>query len=502
MAVLGLDVGTSGCKGTLLDETGNALAAAHHEYNAPAGALELHPDALWQGLRFVLQRIAQLAKEQRQPIQAVCVSSFGETFVLLDKQGRVLQPAMMYTDPRGTEESAQLAERFGLESVVQRTGAFPHPMYSLPKWMWLATHRPQVWQAIDRVCLIGDYVLYLLGGVHAIDRSLAARSMALDITVLEWDTALLDMVGLRKEQLSTVYPSGTLVGEISPHVAQELGLPAGIQLVTGGHDQVCAALGAGVVCAGTAVDGMGSVECMTPAFDAPLRARQDAFACIPHGVPGMYVTYAFNFTGGVMLKWFRDQLAPEVHAAAQRMGGDAYEELGRQAEALADGPTGLLVLPHFAGAGTPSMDVSATGAIVGLTLGTSRAQLYRAVMEGTAMEMRWNLDCLARMGIAPDTIHVVGGGAKSPLWMQIKADIYNRPVSTLRLDEAGTMGTAMLAWYALGVYPTLADAAKACVRVKRVYEPRKDMAARYGEQYARYCRMQAGVKGIMMQTTM
>ena len=494
MAVLGLDVGSSGCKCTLLDENGSPLGAAHHEYGTPAGAMELHPDLIWDGVQSVLRQIAVIAREQHADIKALCVSSFGETFVLLDEQDRVLMPAMMYTDPRGIEECALLIERFGLSNMAARTGAFPHPMFSLPKWMWVAAHRSEIWKQVARICLIGDYVLYRLGHVTAIDASLAARSMALDIRQLDWDIELLDIVGLRKKQLSQVVPSGTLVGEVSSDIASDLGLPAHIKLVTGGHDQVCAALGAGVIRPGIAVDGMGSVECLTPAFLSPLPVDDTTmqYATIPHGVPGMYVTYAFNFTGGAMLKWFRDTLTPELH----QQGGDTYELLGWQAEKLGDKPTDLLVLPHFAGAGTPSMDVSAVGAMVGLTLQTTRPEMYRAVMEGTAMEMRYNMDCLEQMGITLEEIHVVGGGAKSPLWMQIKADICQKPITTLHVDEAGTMGTALLAWIALGRYPSIEAAAQAMVRPKTTYWPRPEMAAAYGKRYQRYRRMQLHVKAI------
>lgn len=490
MPLLGLDVGTTGCKASLFDESGALLAAAYREYptEQPApGAYELNPQRVWEAVRQVIAEATAAAP--RAQVRALCVSSLGETVVPVGRDGRVLDNAILYMDQRGKEQAAALERTVGGDRVMEIAGVPLHPMFSLPKTMWLREHRPELYGEVWKFMLFGDFIGYLLTGESVTDYTLASRTMGLDVAAKKWDASLFEAAGIDMDKFPALVASGEPIGVVRREVAEALGLEAGTLVVAGGHDQACAALGAGVLRGGEAVDGIGTVECLTPAYDAPITTPQMLeyrFNCAPHVVEGLYLTYAFNFTGGSLLRWFRDQFGQTAAAEARRAGMSVYDYLNATAAAV---PTDLLVVPHFAGSGTPYMNPDARGAIYGLTLGTDAPQLYRAMMEGVTYEMRYNLDCLKEAGIRVDSLCAVGGGAKSDLWLQIKADIMDVPIRRLDAAEAGTLGSIMLAGRAAGVYRSYEEAAAQLVRPLRTFEPQQPSRALYAERYEQYKRL-------------
>jgi xylulokinase len=300
-----------------------------------------------------------------------------------------------------------------------------------------------------------------------------------------------------REKLPETKPSGTAVGIVPDSIAEDLGLPAGVIAAAGGHDQPCGALGAGISRPGLAMDATGTVECVTPIFDRPVLSpamQQSNYCCYHHVVPGLYASIAFNFTGGSLLRWYRDTLGAKEIEEAQVSGLDVYDIMIAKA---ASGPSRLLVLPHFTMTGTPWFDPASKGAIVGLTLGTGTDQILKAMLDGITYEMRLNLDRLAEAGVEVREIRAIGGGAKSSTWMQLKANIFNRPVSALNVSEAACLGAAILGGVAAGVYRTANEAAEAIVKVVKTYEPQPEEAARYAEQYARYLRLYSALRELL-----
>ena len=263
------------------------------------------------------------------------------------------------------------------------------------------------------------------------------------------------------------------------------------------HDQAAAAVGSGVFKADRAVDVTGTVECITPVFEGipeDRRIYDGGYAIVPYVVPGSYVTYAFTFTGGALVAWFINNLAKEEKKRAREEGRSVYDLLE---EEMKDEPTGILVLPHFAGSGTPYMDGGAKGAVVGLTLDHSASDLYRAMMEGVTYEMRLNLERLAESGIRPQKLRAAGGGAASAVWMQMKADILNLPVVSLGSAEAGATGCAMLAGVAAGVFRDLKEAASVMLKEKDTYLPRPEMHEAYETYYEKYRRLYEAVRPLV-----
>ena len=487
MALGGLDIGSTGCKVTVYDEEGNYLYRTYRDYpvSRKTGEHEVMAEDIWKGVREVLAD----AGSHYPDLKALGVTSFGESCVLLDEEDRPIRAVLLYTDPRGSEECRELEAALGREKLERITGVAPHSMYSLPKLMWIRKHRPEQFGRAKRILMMEDYILYMLTGSAVIDYSLATRSMGFDIRALEWSQEVFQAAGIDSGLFSRPVRSGTPAGTVRPEMAKALVLPEGLLLVPAGHDQAAAAVGSGVFKADRAVDMAGTVECITPVFEGipeDRRIYDGGYAIVPYVIPGNYVTYAFTFSGGALVSWFINNFAKEEKRRAKELGRSVYELLE---EGMKDGPTGILVLPHFAGAGTPYMDGGSKGAVVGLTLDHSASDLYRAMMEGVTYEMMLNMERLAEAGIRPQKLRAAGGGAASAVWMQMKADMLNLPIVSLGNAEAGAAGCAMLAGVAAGVYKDLGEAARTMLKEKDTYLPRQEMHEAYQEYYEKYRRL-------------
>ena len=496
MKLAGLDIGTTGCKLTVFDESGMQLGKAYRDYpvRRQVSGHEIDLSTMMDSVYAVIEELAA----KHPDIGGIGVTSFGETFVLVDEAGQPLHTAMLYTDPRGAEECARLVEALGEDTIAHITGLRPHQMYSISKIMWLKDHRPEVFAAARRIHLIEDYVVWHLTGRAQIDYSLATRTMAFDIHTLRWSQAVFDAAGIDVSLMSTPVPTGTPAGHLTPKAAQKTGLSKKCVVVSVSHDQVAAAIGAGAFDGSVAVDGAGTVECLTPVYDGmpdiSIMSR-GYFSVVPHAVPGKYVAYAFSYTGGALIQWCVETFAGKEKELAAAEGISVYDYLERQYGH--DEPSGLLVLPHFAGAATPYMDTGSKGAILGLTSATTAADLYRACMEGVAYEMRLNYDALQGSGIHFRKLHATGGGAKSKLWMQMKADILGLPITALKTADAGTVGSAMLTGIAIGCFQDLQDAAQRMVHPAETYLPRQEMHEKYEEIYQRYQGVYSAVRPLM-----
>lgn len=483
MAIAGIDIGTTGCKCTIYSNSGELLGEHYEEYTAAGtGSREINPDMVWKKVC----RCIQHAVCGNKDVTSLSITSFGEAAVLLDGQDLPAASTILYTDARGEEECRFLEQELGADFISAATGLKPHSNYSVSKLMWIQKHWPEAWKKTKRIFLFSDYIAHMLCGSNVIDYSLAARTMMFDINSKDWNSSILQASGIHPSLLPEPVPTGTPAGKIHPHLAAGLNVSGSLTVYTGCHDQIAAAIGTGVFEEGAAVDGAGTVECITPIFRKPF--CQEAllsgnYACVPYVSPDTFVTYAYSFTGGALLKWYRDKLAPFQAEAAKALGMSAYDSFNQN---LKDRPSGLLVLPYFAGAATPYMDSSATGAILGLTLETEAQDIYQALMEAVVFEMRVNLERLEQAGICVKELRASGGGARSPYWLQLKSDILNIPVVSLGAAQAGTLGCVMLAGVHSGIYKDFAEAAGIFIRPQGHYLPRLDKHAAYADFYSRY----------------
>ena len=486
MKTAGLDIGTTGCKLTVFDSEGNYLGKAYRDYpvRRQVSGHEMDISVMMESVYAVIREMTA----QYPDIAGIGVTSFGETFVLTDAQGQPLHNAMLYTDPRGKEQCDALTKSLGERRIAQITGLAPHQMYSISKIMWLRDNQPEVFAAARRIHLIGDYVIWHLTGEAVLDYSLATRTMAFDIHTLRWSDEIFAAAGIDVNLMSRPVMTGTAAGTVTSRAAERTGLSPSCIIVAAGHDQVAAAAGAGAFDGSVAVDGAGTVECLTPVYDSMPDIdimRKGYFSVVPHCIPGKYVAYAFSYTGGALLQWCMETFGKgETNAGLEQQYGK-------------DEPSGLLVLPHFAGAATPYMDTGSKGAVLGLSMATTTADLYRACMEGVAYEMRLNYEALAGSGIRFTKLHATGGGAKSRVWMQMKADVLSLPITALKTADAGTVGSAILTGIATGIFTDLQDGAAHMVQQMETYYPREEMYARYMEHYGRYRNLYTAVRPLM-----
>lgn len=490
MAVIGLDVGTSGVKSTVFGENAQVIGHAYREYNLigeDQGKFELDPRELWDKTKQVL---CESAKNCGGRIDAISVTSFGESFVCLDEDDNILCNTMIYMDRRGIDECGEYAQLHTEKDVFVQCGQFFDPMFAVFKLRWMRKHNPEILEKTKKICFIADFITYMLGGDHKCDYSLAARSAMFNIFEKHWIDYAVEFSTLDPKALPFPVPSGSVVGETSPKMACELGFTGNAKLIVGGHDQILAALGSGAYEPGDVANGMGTVDCITtvmPADGLDMDALyQYSFAVAPFLDTGRYVTYAYSMSGGCTVKWFRDTIAKDI--AQQK---NAYDLLNEEATCE---PTGLLVLPYFAGAGTPSMDGDTPAAIAGLRLGTSRGKLFRAFLEGESYEMKLNIECLKDVGITMKKVITVGGGSNSDLWMQIRADIFGLPVYLPKNKEAGTLATAMMSYAGIGIYATLRDAQEAMITFDKHFEPDMARNAEYKAYYEKYKKLYQAMK--------
>ena len=304
MKIAGLDIGSTGCKCTVFDEQGKYLGNAYRDYpvRRAVSSHEIDVSAIMDGVYAVLQEMAG----QYPDIAGIGVTSFGESFVMTDESGTPMNQAMIYTDPRGKEEWEELIEKFGGRTIAAMTGLRPHEMYSISKLMWMKKHRPEICEAASYIFRMEDYVVIHLTGKRQIDYSLATRTMAFDIGKLCWSREMFEAAGIDVNKMSIPVPTGTDAGKILPEAAAKTGLSESTHIVSVSHDQVAAAVGAGAFDSSVAVDGAGTVECMTPIFDSVPNIDvmyNGYYSIVPYVIPGKYVAYAFSNTGGALIQW-------------------------------------------------------------------------------------------------------------------------------------------------------------------------------------------------------
>lgn len=497
MSLLGIDVGTTGCKVIAFREDGEILAQAYGEYpliHPQPGRSELDVHAVWNNIADGIRQVATQTKAD--PIEAISVASQGEAVTPISATGEILANAITSFDARASGICEELMQFVSPLEVMQITGMPPSDIHTLPKLLWMQRNQPAIYRQVWKFLGFEDFVYFKLGIPPVVDYSLAARTMGFDIITKSWSEKMLGLADVDATLLPETAPSGTIIGEVSAKVADALGLPKGVVGVTGGHDQPCGALGAGIIRSGEVMDATGTVECIAPAFTEPVLNQQmiaGNFACYPHVVDGLYVTLGFVSSGGVVLRWYRDTLAQAEVAQAAAEGRDVYDVL---LEEMPDSPATAMLLPHFTGSGTPHLDLESKGAIVGLTLSTTKGELVKAILEGISYEIKQNLTMLQDAGVVINEIRAIGGGAKSEKWLQLKADMFNKKVIALDISEGVCLGTAILSGTAIGKYNSIETAVEQLVAPRAVYYPREEFVQRYDEKLKVYEQIYPALRGL------
>ncbi|MEM7446422.1 MAG: FGGY-family carbohydrate kinase, partial [Pseudomonadota bacterium] len=478
----GLDIGTTNCKLVAFSVRGDEIASASAPYDVhrpQAGRAEIEPADIITAVVELFRRIApRLAGYQDL---SLAISSQGEAFTLVDKAGNALIPAPISVDMRGLDLVAEFATCPEVEAARGVALQTLNALTSLSKLLWIKRNDSAVLTQAHRFLCMGDFVQQSLGLSPVMDYSMAARTGLLDIATLDWSSDLIRLAESPNALFPPVAPSGTFIGTLSRDMAKRLGLTATVNIFTGGHDQLCAQLGAGALAPRTALYSVGTTECITLTLN---ETRPDLIdknlPAYPHVIPGKFAILIGSQSGGRLLEWF----ATLVETGSM---ADLFDQVD-------DLPSRALVIPHFAGTGSLSGDERARGAIAGLSFGVTKPELAHAFLEGITFEQAMALDEAKRHGIELDRLRMVGGGTQSREWMQIKADIIGLPLDCVSNPETACTGAAMLGGFGAGVYPTLQDAARTFERPCHTYMPRADHSAIYADRIAMYRELSADLK--------
>jgi xylulokinase len=429
-----------------------------------------------------------MAAKPGAEVQALSVSSLGEAVVPVSADRQILGPSVLNFDRRGEEFLPELAASLPDEYLYAINGNILGNHYSLPKLKWIQAYQPELYDQTYKFLHWGPFVAFMLGAEPRVDFSLANRTLLFDIKQRDWSEELLSIAGLEREKLPATVPSGTAVGTIADPIAAELGLPAGVRIVSGAHDQCASAVGCGVLEPGRAAYSMGTFHCITPVFAAqpdPQLMIARGLNTEHHAIPDRFVCFIYN-PGGSLVKWYRDTFAGIEHHQAKAEGRSVYPALF--AELTAE-PSTVQVLPHFTTTGPPSFISDSSGLMVGLHLATKRSEVLKGIIDGIAFYLKEVVDSLPATGIQIENYRAVGGGSRSDLWVQTCADILGKPITRPLITEAGTLGTAIMAGVGAGFFESYAEGVTAMVSLERTFEPDLALHRRYEGHYQQYRRL-------------
>ena len=487
---LGIDVGTTALKAGLFDEHGRLVSFQRMEYmlETPAPAVvELDVEVYWKTCCLAVRRVLADAGIDPAEVATLCISSQGETFVPIDEEGVPLRKAIVWLDNRATAQAAEIEAHFGVDEIYHRTGQ-PEvaPTWPACKILWLRQCEPETFSRSARFLWLEDYLLFKLTGRYVTELAQQTSSLFLDLHTRSWWKEMLDFVGITTNQLGELLPPGEVVGFLSSTGAQAMGLSTHTMAITGSMDQALGAVGSGNVSAGMLTETTGGALGIIYTLNRPVFDPLRRLPCYFHARKDHYALLPWGQTAGMALRWFRDHFFPLESQVVSSLGADPYDLLTHLAEGVPAGSDGLLVLPHLEGAFCPEFNPQAKGVFFGATLRHTRAHFVRAILESVAYMLRRNLEAVEEVGGPVAEIRSTGGGARSRLWLQIKADVLQRPIKRVLVAESACLGAAMLGAVASGHFSSLDEAACTMVSAREQVDPNLEHRVVYEEGYAGY----------------
>jgi len=475
---LTFDIGTTALKTSLVSDDGSVVGGHVHEYTYETpqpGRAEMAPETYWQAAILGAKELFDQTGADPSSVIAIGFSSQGQSFVPVDRNGEALCKAILWPDQRARHIADAWESDWMPRDEYRRTTGYPWLPAELTafKVAWLAEQKSNAHRAWKFLCL-PDYLIFRMTGETVIDRVMAQFTGFFNIGQNGWDSRIVAAAGISTDQLPRLVGSGEVAGTLSKAAADCLGIRPDIPVCAGANDQLCGADGAGNVRSEIVSETTGSV--MAVVATTPELLNDENLFVGPHAVGGMHYAMALTMSSGLVLKWFRDLFAPEQD----------YDTFLVDAASVSVGSDGLTVLPHFHGTGTPTFNPSARGAFIGLTPAHSRAHIVRAILESCCCQLAECMDAIGLSGSRVETVRSLGGGARSDLWLQMKADMLGRPVERPKYAEAASLGAAMLAAVGTGQFRTVQDAAEAWYTPGRRFEPRDNASTQYREVYQRY----------------
>ena len=483
--LLGIDFGTGGCKVTVIDSLGNILAAASGEYPSAhpyPGWSEQAPADWWRVMNTVLAELRQRPEWPGWRVAALAMDSYTHGAVLLDEHLQVIRPTIIWTDQRSAPECQALDPK--TRDDIFRIGyQMPTPTWTLPQMMWLRKHEPDAWRRIRHISFVKDYIRFRLCGSLATDRIECQGTLFYDMGRQCWSEELCALAGIDLAWLPPIADITDLAGHVTPEAAAATGLPVGTPVIMGASDSAVEDYAAGAIHPGQCILKLatdGNVNVMT-AQPHP----HPATLTYSHVIPGLWYTVSATNAAAICQRWFRDLVCTEEKRIAAELGVSPYELIDRQAESAPPGSNGVFFHPYLSGERSPYWDPNLRGSFTGLSMGTSRGDLARALLEGVAFSLR---DChrtITDMRLPVSEYILIGGGAKSRLWSRILCDLFQAPCSVPAASDA-SFGSALLAGVGIGIFPDAITAITTSLRLDRRLTPDLDMAPFYQRQFERY----------------
>lgn len=496
---LGLDVGTSGVKGIIIDEDGTRVASATEEYplsTPKPNWAEQDPEDWWQASLRVVRKLTTDLGKGADNISAVGFSGQMHSMVLLDAHDKVLRPAILWCDTRTEVECKLIHETIGRQKLRELVGNPALEGFTLPKLLWVKRQEPKVYQRIKKILLPKDYIRYRLTGEFATEVSDASGTLLFDVAHRRWSEEMLQMFSIPREWLPAVTESIAVSGKIMDRAGNETGLPTGIPVVGGGADNACGAVGSGVVKKGRVLASIGTsgvVLAYSETMQGDPQMRAHTFC---HSVPSTWYVMGVILMAGGALRWYKDTFGSKHVERAASHGADVYDLIAQEAEAVPAGSNGLQFLPYLIGERTPHQSASARASFIGATIRHSEKHFARAVFEGITFAMRDSLEIIKTLGISVEQVRLTGGGARSRFWRQLQADIYGREVAMVSTTEGPALGAALMAGVGTGWSSDLVDAVEQIVKVEEVVEPEKKNIEIYNASYEIFKESYRSLEGV------
>lgn len=466
--VIGIDLGTTGMKLTVVDAHGVQHGSAFMPYPIvqPKMAWAEQDPKDWtaaaiEGMHEVLSR----SNVPNQQVVGIGIASQIDGVVTVDKNGKPLGNAIIWMDRRAKQECDKIRSMIDDSSFYSLTGLCIDPSHMAPKVMWIRENLKNQYLAADRFLLPGNYLLFFLTGQGFTDHSNASCSMLYDLKHGEWSKRLCEMLEIPAEMLPEIHDSTSIAGTLRPKVAEMSGLSREVQVAVGGGDEEVGAVGAGVLDNRALLDLTGTSEPMCLSLDEPTLDPTRLLECHAHGRNGKWLLENTGGLSGGIYRWFRDEFASPESAEGTKSGVDTYEILNREIESVPAGSDGLLFLPFLSGAILPEWNPDARGAFLGITLGHKRGHFARSIMEGTAYVLKDYIDHVTSVGLNPIRVVLAGGGARGRVWRQIKTDIIGMKTASCKNQEVTVLGAAILAAVGVGFYKTAEEAVSKIVSV-------------------------------------
>ncbi len=492
--LLGVDVGTGGTRAVLVDERGAVVASAteqHAPFVSPSvGWAEQDAKDWWRAACVAIRSALAQSGVGATEIMSAGFTGQMHGAVLLDENCEPLRPAIIWCDQRSGAECAELNRALGPQRIIELTCNPALTNFTLTKLLWVRRHEPQVWQRFRRLLLPKDYVRFRLTGAHGIDVADASGTLLLDVAQRRWSPEMMAASGIEEASLPPVFESVEVCGRVSREGAAATGLREGTPVVAGAGDQAAGAVGMGIVRPGAVSATIGTSGVVFAATDRPAMDPHGRLHTFCHAIPGRWHVMGVTQAAGLSLRWFRDRFS-----AGPEDGRDPYDRLCDEA-AQAPGSEGALWAPYLMGERTPHLDPEARAALVGLTASHTRAHVIRAILEGVAFSLRDTFTIFNEMQLPVGRVRLGGGGARSPLWRQIQADIYGRAVEIVAAEEGAAYGAALLAGVGAGVWNSVDEACDAAVRIAKVLEPDSANLAVMNARYEQYRRMYPALAAI------